>query len=190
VELGIETACRSAEMAGLASEVSRDGRIRHVRDAEWFAWRYRNPLSHYRFVYAWRERSESSGGRRLAGFAVLQGHRRRKPGRMHVADWEAEGPAVFGILLEAALRAGGFEEVTLWATSLADGARRRLAELGFGFVKPAPSLGRALRAGQTRSAVLVRQPGDPARSPAPCFGERPLLDLASWDLRGIYSDHY
>src|SRR5262249_10682368 len=49
-------------MARLVARLGYDGRIRHVRDAEYFAWRFRNPLHEYRFLYA--------GGSDLDGYLV------------------------------------------------------------------------------------------------------------------------
>jgi hypothetical protein len=181
-EVSIEPVCRADAMARLAAEVPADGRIRHVRDARYFAWRYRNPLSRYRFVYAWR------GG--LAGYVALQSHVRAAPGRVHVVDWEAVEPPLFPRLLRAAIAAGGFGEMVLWTSSLRPAARRRLAELGFAFEPPERTLGRAARAGRSRPAVLVREPGRGTDRPGPSFAGRRLLELADWDLRGIYSDYY
>jgi hypothetical protein len=38
--------------------------------------------------------------------------------------------------------------------------------------------------------VLVREPGRGTDRPGPSFAGRRLLELADWDLRGIYSDYY
>jgi len=94
------------EMSQLVARLPRDGRIRHVRDEPFIAWRYSNPLSNYRFLYAGRER--------LRGYIVLQ----QRPGvngdRANIVDWEAESDLIRAELLSAAIEHGGFPELYVW----------------------------------------------------------------------------
>jgi hypothetical protein len=170
-------------MAALARDLTSDGLIRHVRDAEFFTWRYRNPLCRYRFVYVWRNR--------LAGFAVLQTHVRREPGWAHLVDWEAVDARTFGVLVGAVLREDGFNWLDLWSRSLTLEFRTVLAGLDFAFPAPPATLGRAHRTRKGRPAVLILAAADGAGDrQAPRIGDRRLSHLADWDLRGIYSDFH
>jgi len=54
-KLSIDDAPRSIEMADLIAQIPLDGRMCHVRDAEYLNWRYCNPRSAYRFLF-WGER--------------------------------------------------------------------------------------------------------------------------------------
>ena len=55
---------RPTEMAGLIAGLSWDGRMRHVRNADYLTWRFRNPLHEYRFLF-WDDDA-------LRGYLVLQ----------------------------------------------------------------------------------------------------------------------
>jgi hypothetical protein len=45
-------------MADLVRRLGHDGRLRHVRDERYLAWRYRNPLYEYRFLVRESDRLE------------------------------------------------------------------------------------------------------------------------------------
>ena len=64
----VEREPRADAMAELVARLPYDGRIRHVRDARYLAWRYRNPLRDYRFLY--RDGAGLAGLPRLAGRPV------------------------------------------------------------------------------------------------------------------------
>ena len=159
-------------MADFVAALEMDGRIRHVRNAAYFAWRFRNPMHEYRFLYA--------GESRLTGYLVL---RRGVSDRFdqisaYISDWEASDLGVREELLRTAIRWGGFSHMIAWAATLSDAARGMLDRAGF------VDSGAAAHG---MPCVLVR----PARG-GPAEGEwtiagRPLLDLASWDLRLLYS---
>ncbi len=74
---------RIGEMAALIEALGHDGRLRHVRDASFLAWRFRHPFNRYRFVYAAADP--------LAGFLVLKWGpaRRGLNARVHIVDLEA-----------------------------------------------------------------------------------------------------
>jgi GNAT superfamily N-acetyltransferase len=161
-------------MAALVEELGYDGRVRHVRDAQYFAWRFRNPLREYRFLYA--------GGSRLTGYLVL--HRsvsnRDATSPIHLADWEASSSAVAEALLDAALQSGQFPAIVTWGAALPAGTRALLESKGFQPIQRA-------RAARGTYCGLVR----PLRSGIPpaqwTLGGRNLLDPGSWDLRMLYS---
>jgi acyl carrier protein len=165
---------RPGAMAELIASLPSDGRLRHVRDARYFAWRFENPLSRYRFLY-WHED-------RLEGYLVLQAPARARDARVYLVDWEARSPRVRAALLEAALRWGRFPDLRTWGATLDLGARRLLREHGF-----RPPIHAAGRPQPHASTVLVRALGSNGAG-AWTLGGRRLLDLASWDLRMLYSD--
>lgn len=59
--VAIERKPRLDAMSELVERLGHDGRIRHLRDREFLAWRFRNPLRLYRFLYAGGERTGISG---------------------------------------------------------------------------------------------------------------------------------
>jgi GNAT superfamily N-acetyltransferase len=163
---------RPEAMADLVTRQPYDGRIRHVRDARYLAWRFANPLHEYRFLLA--------GADRLDGYLVLQAYR-LFPGRgVNIVDWEARDPDARRSLLSAAIEWGGFRQLSVWAMSLPGETRGLLDAAGF---VPA-SRERFVRQGP---AVLVRVLGSPTDRHEAMLGARPLLDPASWDLRMLYS---
>jgi len=165
---------RADEMAALIARLPWDGRIRHVRDRDYLAWRYRNPLHEYRFLF-WDE-----GG--LQGYLVLQRYLSTiaDQGCVNIADWEAVDERVRASLLRTALQWGGFERVHTWMAGIGEPARALLREHGF---EPVESANLAQRS----SGLLVRR-----LAPAPAgepwsLGSRDLLNIADWDLRMVYS---
>jgi GNAT superfamily N-acetyltransferase len=172
--ISIERAPRLDAMIELVERLGHDGRIRHVRDREFFAWRFRNPLSCYRFLY--------HGDHRLEGFLVLQAPHPAvgRPSRVKLVDLEGSSAAVRAELLDAAIDAGRFPQLFSWAVALPDDARDQLFARGF---EPVDLDARA----HGCPCVLVK-----AVSAAPggepwVLGGRPLTDLAAWDLRMIYT---
>lgn len=145
-------------------------KISHIRDREYVAWRYRNPLAAYRFLYPAPGRGR--------GYLVLQRPLQNPSGPVSIVDWEAEDPQVFGDLVRTALREGGFEGVEIWSSSLSDSERNTLAGLGF---RERTSTGEAVT-----WPVLVR----PLADRKPMIGSLDMLELGAWELRGIFSDCY
>ena len=164
---------RPGAMAALVARRPSDGRVRHVRDARYFAWRFGNPLSRYRFLY-WYDR-------RLEGYLVLRAAlARERP--VSLVDWEGDSVRVRAALLEAALEWGRFPNMRAWGAML-DGPERDLLER-HGFRPPVRSPDRPP---SHASTVLVRSFGATGLGAWTLAGRR-LLHLASWDLRLIYSD--
>jgi GNAT superfamily N-acetyltransferase len=170
----LERAPRPAAMASLVDRLGHDGRIRHVRDTRYFAWRFQNPLHEYRFLYA--------GDAPLDGYLVLRRYLSDKadPTRVHVSDWEAADGPTRRALLDAAIRWGEFPRLGAWTATLPPESCRVLSEAGFVETDAEQPV-------LSAPSILVR----PIR---PIDGEwavagKPLLDLSSWDLRMLYSMH-
>jgi len=161
----VQTTPLPEEMEALINRMPNDGRFRHVRDRTYFAWRFRNPLRSYRFLYA--------GGDRLEGYLVLQ---RALDGddRVSIVDWEAAHDSVLDELLTAALGDGRFPTLSAWRTGAAPAVARLLDRRGF---RPA-----------TRSkSILVRSVRSADLEGRWMLGGRPLDDASQWALRMIYS---
>jgi GNAT superfamily N-acetyltransferase len=156
------------EMAQLVARLPRDGRIRHVRDEAFFAWRFRNPLRDYRFVYSGRER--------LRGYIVLQRSRGFNGDRASIVDLEGESDQIRTELLSAAIEHGDFPELYLWQLGASPSSTQEIERRGF----------KALGAFHENS-ILVRSVRDEELNAAWMLGGHPLDDANQWDLRMIYS---
>lgn len=167
---------RPEAMADLVARLPWDGRIRHVRDAAYFGWRFRNPLRQYRFLF-WME----TGGA-LRGYMVL--HRRLGVGRglqrVNLVDWEGADDQVRAGLLDAAMRWGRISRLETWTAGLQESARAHLRNLGFERLSPQAH-------GRWGHHLLVRRLGNGAAETTWGFGNRDLLHLGDWDLRMLYS---
>jgi acyl carrier protein len=153
------------ELAGLVARLGHDGRIRHRRDARFFEWRYRHPLHAYRCLVARRDG-------RTVGYLVLQRGLSafHNPRRVNIVDWACESDDVLRALIVTASEQGGLIDLVTWAEGPV------FAQLGF---VPAD----AHQAQRGLPCVLVRS----LEEAEPRLGRRPLLDLASWDLRMAYT---
>jgi len=156
------------EMAQLVARLSWDGRIRHVRDETFFAWRFGNPLRDYRFVYSGRER--------LRGYMVLQQSRGGNADRASIVDLEGESEQIRTELLSAAIEHGKFPELFLWQLGASPAAAQVIERRGF---KPLNAY--------HENSILVRSLRDDDLDAAWMLGGRPLDDADHWDLRMIYS---
>jgi acyl carrier protein len=172
-QVSVALAPRPDAMATLVRRLGHDGRLRHVRDVEYFSWRFQNPLATYRFFF--------HGGEQPDGYLVLEAptsdlHDRNT---VTIVDWEGADDEVKGRLLDAALTWGGFVAIGAWSNTLPESSRASLAHAGF--VQPADTglLGRR------RPAVLVREVRDGANGGDWLLEDRRLLDLTSWDLRPL-----
>lgn len=165
---------RPQDMARLIADLPYDGRIRQLRDEPYFAWRYRNPLHEYRFIYA-----ESTHG--IEGYAVLGrglsdlANRRR----INIADCEARTPEAYSGLLRFVIHHGSPTDLVTWTATLGSDRLESLRSCGFAAVDQEQT-SRGL------PSVLVWPVGDEGDIR---FGERSLLDLESWDLRMAYTSH-
>ena len=174
--IAIERAPRPEAMTALIARIGHDGRLRHVRDGAYFAWRYRDPLRRYRFLF-WDE-----GG--VEGYLVLQAFGDTRRPEVSIVDWEATGAAAREGLLRAVLEAGRFDSIWIWTVGLPPDQKALLRACGF---RPEMD-GEAARHQGWPGLLLMPLAAPEAEDLA--AGERPLLDPASWDLRMIYSDRY
>lgn len=174
VPVTIEKSPRIDAMVELVERLGHDGRIRYVRDREYLSWRFQNPFSEHRFLY-WEEA-------RLEGYLVL--NRRRSDlgawDRVYIADLEASSMRVRSGLLAAAIRRGRFPELVTWTATLSEAELQLLTRQGFTPVDPEDT---------TRGCpcVLVYALGDRRSETEWALGDRRLLDVASWDVRVLYS---
>ena len=99
-------------MADLVAGLSWDGRMRHVRNAEYFAWRFRNPLHEYRFLF-W----DDDG---LRGYLVMQRYLSEYVDNwlVNIVDWEASDDRIRRHLLEAVRRFGRFQRIQTWTVGM------------------------------------------------------------------------
>jgi GNAT superfamily N-acetyltransferase len=172
--VSVEQTPRPEAMAELVKRTLCDGRIRHVRDQEYFSWRFNNPFSRYRFLF-WEES-------RLEGYLILQTEFNNNTLRASIVDWEATNPEVRSNLLEVALRLGNFDALSIWTATLPKAVKVLLEKNGFRLLSEPKSKR------QYRPTVLVRPVRDDALKADWIIGDRRLLDLANWDLRMINSD--
>ena len=165
---------RAEEMAALVRRAPRSGRIRRVRDAAYFAWRFGNPLARYRFLYL--------GDALLEGYAVVRTGRYRWTDHVRIIDVEAHTPAILARLLDATVRWFGARTLEIWTASLGAATRARLRELGFA---PRPTTDPSPK---RRRALLVRATDSQLPADQWTLGPLCLLDPANWDLRMMWSD--
>ncbi len=175
----VERDPRPEAMARLIERLGDDGRMRHVRDQQFFAWRFQNPLSQYRFVF-WED-TELEGYLSLQTPAVISNDT-----WVNIVDWEATRMEARADLLRAALQWGCFDTVTIWSVSLPDEVRTLLGECGFDFLEEAYSLEHGLYC----PSILVRPVRPEMLQSDWAYANRRLLDMSDWDARAIYSDDY
>ena len=181
--VNVERNPRLEVMAELVERIGNDGRIRHVRDQQYFAWRFQSPLSAYRFLY-WQ-------GARLEGYLVLRTsvYPHRFGEGVSIVDWEATNLQIRADLLQAAVLWGNFSQLTIWSETLPVEVKRVLQRTGFELSNDAKNLGYSYRAGANRTGVLVRPVREEMlRETDWVLGDRRLLNLDDWNLRMIYSD--
>lgn len=162
---------RPADMAALIEGSNHDGGFRQVRNASYFAWRYRNPLHAYRYIYA-----DSPDG--LAGYLILERalSDRANQRRVNIADWEARSDDVLTELLRAAIRWGRPAELVSWTQTLGKARVECLQQHGFSAID-AEQTARGL------PSVLVWPIDNAQHDSELAAGGRSLLNLADWDLR-------
>jgi hypothetical protein len=172
--VSVELTARPKAMAELIERIGGDGRMRHVRDQQYFAWRFQNPRAVYRFLF-WRDA-------RLEGYLVLRRWVYTERVGVSIVDWEATNAQARADLLQAAIHWGNFGSLTIWSATLPDEAKTLLQIADF---KELEGTGNTTRYVPT---VLVRPIRDEMLKGDWVLADRRLLDLANWDLRMIYSD--
>ncbi len=173
MEIEVSATPRVVEMAALVDRLDYDGRLRHVRDATFLDWRFRNPFNEYRFLYA---------GTPLVGFLVLKwsGGTGRPNPRVHIVDLEAVDERVSAALLEATVHLGNFAELVTWRATQSPSVTGALDRLGFEPVDRE-------RATHGWPCVLVRAVDDTRLDEDWALHGTRLLDLANWDMRMLYT---
>lgn len=161
-----------AAMAAFVAQLQPGTGVRHVRDAQYFTWRSRNPLARYFYLAA--------GPREPDGYLVA--HRSRTdaeegPTPTTIVECEAARDDVWMDLLEAALSRLPGTVAIMWARDISPARLAGLGALGFRLDEPTGRL--------TRDAHL---PNLLVRSTGALAGSSPLAALASpsaWDLRAV-----
>ena len=169
----VAQAPRPDAMATLVRHLGHDGRLRPVRDVEYFSWRFRNPLATYRFLF--------HGGDLPDGYLILEASTSDLGDRnvVTIVDWEGVDDDVRSRLLDAALMWGEFVAINSWSNTLPVSSRKCLSNAGF--AQP-DEIGRT---GRRRPAVLVRSVREEGADGEWLLEGSRLLDLASWDLRPL-----
>jgi GNAT superfamily N-acetyltransferase len=175
-EVSIGVTVRPRQMTDLISRLPTNPRMRHVRDSDYFAWRYRNPRSIYRFLFL--------GKAPLKGYLVLQTPARPGMRTVTIVDWEAQDMAVRSELLKTAIQLGDFEILSTWGISLGASAVNLLHQSGFVFQEEIQEQE------DYQPEVLLKATFGELQDSVWHFGGLDLLDLRNWDFRPIYSDTY
>ncbi len=175
LHVSVELTPRPQAMAELIQRIHSDGRIRHVRDQKYFAWRFLNPRRSYRFLF-WEDDD-------LEGYLVLQ---MRKPHekelRAKLVDWEATNSQVRADLLQTTIRWGHFDSLDIWSATLQKEAQSLLQNIGFKRMEDSEDIT------PKPPTVLIRPVLDEMLNTDWVIANRRLLDLDNWDLRMTYSD--
>jgi hypothetical protein len=171
----LENVPRCTAMAELVVRIGNSRRIRHVRDREYFDWRFQNPLSEYRFLF-WTQA-------RLEGYLVLQEYTSAFASEeiTNIVDSEASSTAVHAELLRAATKLTAGRRLIIWSVNLPRQTTALLEEAGFKLIPQPESVA------QRRNALLVRPICEQDLHRDWLFGGLPMLDMNSWDLRMLYS---
>lgn len=165
---------RPAAMADLLRRVETDGRIRQLRDDQYFQWRFGSPMNAYRFLFL--------GGSSLDAYLVLQARYHPMHGKaIRIADWAGVGREARGAVLSAAVAALPRGQINVWTSSLGDDEKALLRSKGFDEVTSAS-------AGEYPPAVLCLPVTPPAPQRPWMFGGRDMLDIGNWNLRLLDSD--
>lgn len=164
---------RPAEMARLEAAGGTDQRVRQVRDERYWAWRFGNPLSDYRFLY-W-------GDSELEGYAVLQASLNRESTGYALLEWEAADLKVKRELGLAVRRACRGTPVHVWSATWAQPELEILTDVGF---RPRR---RAYRSSRYKPGPLIKSlPGRAVTPDYPLGGST----LGAWSLTMGDSDDY
>jgi hypothetical protein len=175
LSISVQKEPRPEAMAELVKQIGCDGRIRHVRDKTYFAWRFQNPLSRYRFFFR-----EENG---LKGYLVLQEYVTPylSRTRVNIVDWEATSLHVNEELLRAAVSCCGLFDMEIWSSTLDSEKKTLLRNAGFNPVDESKGMS------QHQYCLLVRPLQDDIRDSDWAVGNVSLLDMVNWDVRMIFS---
>jgi GNAT superfamily N-acetyltransferase len=168
--LSVTATPRGRAMADLVHRLDSDGRIRHVRDETYFAWRFGNPRRAYRFVHL--------GGERLEAYLILQTRLGGGIDRVRILDWEGETAAARRAVLLGAIEWIG-DSIEIVGSTFRPSDQPAL-QAG-GFIEQTP---RTMSEAEAAPMVYRIDQTDPPW----LLGGRDLLALSDWDLRSLYSD--
>ena len=174
--ISVDDAPRCAAMAELVDRIGGTGRIRHVRDSEYFLWRFQNPLSRYRYIFC--------GEDRLEAYLVLQEYTSESADHrsLNIVNWEASSATTQERLLTvASTNFAKGRDLTIWAATLSQPTIALLRKSGFRFLKPPKNVT------QFPPVILVRPIAGFNLGGEWILGGRHLLDLENWDLQMLYS---
>jgi hypothetical protein len=156
-------------MAILEGATGANGRLRLLRTKEYFSWRFRNPISRYRFLYL-------SRGDQLKGYLVLQEFLTRARGRAVVLDLKAGDPGTAVELIQSAMRQGGFRNMYMLAECVEPEVRGYLIDAGFTLEGPKNQV----------PSLIVK----PLNTEPGGLSNRVLSSLNSWHFHLIDSDAF
>jgi len=168
--LSAARAPRGPEMVKLKRRLANDGRIRHVFDEAYCAWRFQNPRNRYRFLF-WDE-SE------LEGYLILQSNAFPTDAPVGILDWEASRDEIRRKLLRAAVESVKGRSLAIWSASTSDSERSSLEAAGFCQREPIA---------EDPQAAAVRCLNDDLPQHDWRLGDRHVLDMSNWDFRMIHS---
>jgi hypothetical protein len=167
---------RVEEMAWLVARTESSDKIRQHKDPRYYAWRFRSPLSRYRFLY-WQRTT-------LEGFLVLQRSSESTLGPVRVVDWAAATPEVLIDLLQAAVREVGLSSLEIWSATLPETLVAALGEQSF-----MPAQNRMPHRGY-RQSLLARCPNAALLDCEWNLVGRDITNLENWELSMLCSDQY
>ncbi|MBI3797872.1 MAG: hypothetical protein HY268_13005 [Deltaproteobacteria bacterium] len=167
---------RVEDMASVVARTDRPDKIRQHKDSDYYAWRFRSPLSRYQFFY-WQKTT-------LEGFLVLQQSLLPTAGPTHLIDWAATTPEVLTELLQVAIHAVGLGSLELWAATLPEAMVATLHKQGFTPAEsPLPNTTyRPSLLGQCMNATMFNGEWR--------LAERRVTEVENWELRMICGDQY
>lgn len=164
------------KMANLMEQIGDDSRIQHVRDQAYFAWRYQNPRSAYRFI--------SWSSNQLEGYMVLRVPFSATDGSVTIVDWAAKGKQVYAELLQAAIELGDFYAINIWSETLSEDVKQLLSDNNFEFFEYSEDEESSYFPPQ----LLVRPIRDAELTAEWQFDGLDMLDINNWNLQAIDSD--
>ena len=165
--ISIGKAPRIRDMVRLKGRLQKDPRIRHVQGEEYYAWRFQNPRSNYRFLF-WDDGD-------LQGYVVLQATAFRSKQPIGVIDWCASSDEAHAELLQAVHHLTCGETLFTWSATLTERERRIFEIAGF---QTLPEL-----SANNPWIAAVRPVRDEMLNEDWRFGDQRLLDISSWDFR-------
>jgi hypothetical protein len=160
-------------MTEFVEKLCNDGRIRHVRDRNFFSWRYKNPRSEYRFLY-WGDEEK------IDGYITIRSRGNKKDGKVMIVDWEAVDHEISRQLLNASIKLGEFNSISTWSETLSLEKKNLLIDCGFKIstynIEENPT--------HFPPVLLIKNITDNNWKIENCN----MLEIHNWDLRPIYSD--